>query len=86
MSEMVERVARALRDDDAAELDKIRIEANSAYKAGSLDDKALLDCRELIWFKENHGWIPSEGADIDQWFGEVRQKDEALAMIDEALK
>ena len=88
MSELVERAARALRDNDAAELAKIKIEANSAYKAGSLDDKALLDCRELNWFKEQHGWTVPEGNDIEQWLRDSRVRDETLELsrIDEALK
>ena len=78
MTEMVERVARALREDDAAELARCRAEANSDHRAGRpMAQKAELDCRELIWFKQERGWCPPEGADIDKWLMEMRERDEA---------
>lgn len=87
MSEMVERVATALREDDISELERLRLEANANHKAGRpMDQKSELDCRELIWFKQTHGWVPPAGADIDQWLGHMRERDEELGIIDEALK
>jgi hypothetical protein len=87
MSNIVERVARALREDDAAELDRLRVEANSDHRAGRpMDQKSELDCRELIWLKQQHGWVLPEGADIDRWLEDARVRFWALEEADEALK
>lgn len=81
MSEMVERVARALRSDpvDESELDKVRSEC----RAPGVAEKVVLDCRELVYFKEEHGWTPAEGVDIDQWLMASRVRAEALEMAAE---
>lgn len=78
MSEFVDRVAKALRENDEAELGALKREAGAMDRTDPQVCSDVLDCRELNWFKIERGWVPPEGVDIDQWLGDMREKDQEL--------
>jgi hypothetical protein len=76
MSDVTERVAKALREGDEVELKRIK----EAVRKDRLppDGKVILDCRELCWFKDHRNWVMPEGENIDEWLPWARVEDDRL--------